>query len=115
MKALRISTVGDIEVIDIENKLEVIQDLVGGYIEYVDLSQDGVEMIINEEGKIYNLDYNLYATLLYRATHLFKDDYIVGDVIIVGTDNQGENRSLNALEEAVIRKIIEDELKKGEE
>ena len=115
MKALRISAVGDIEVIDIENKLEVIQDLVGGYIEYVDLSQDGVDMIINEEGKIYNLDYNLYATLLYRATHLYKDDYIVGDVVIVGTDNYGENRSLKDIEISVVKKIIEDELKKGEE
>ena len=115
MKALRISTIGDIEVIDIENKLEVIQDLVGGYIQYVNISQDGVDMIVNEEGKIYNLDYNLKATLLFRATHLFKDDYIVGDVVIVGTDNLGENGDLTDLEIETIKQIIEDELKKGEE
>ena len=115
MKALRISTVGDIEVIDIENKLEVLQDLVGGYIDYNSLSQDGVDMILNEEGKILDLDYNLKATLLYRATHLYADDYIVGDVIIVGTDNYGENRSLTDIEISVVKKIIEDELKEGEE
>ena len=115
MKALRISTVGDIEVIDIENKLEVIQDLVGGYIEYVDLSQDGVDMIINEEGKIYNLDYNLQATLLYRATHLYKDDYIVGDVIIVRTNDEGENIGLEDADITTIKVLIANELMKGEE
>jgi hypothetical protein len=114
MKALRISTVGDIEVIDIENKLEVIQDLVGGYIEYVDLSQDGVDMIINEEGKIYNLDYNLQATLLFRATHLYKDDYICGDVVIVRTEN-GENIDLEDADITTIKVLIANELMKGEE
>jgi len=114
MKALRISTVGDIEVIDIENKLEVIQDLVGGLIEYVDLSQDGVEMIVNEEGKIYNLDYNLQATLLFRATHLYKDDYICGDVVIVRTEN-GENIDLDNGDITTIKVLIANELKEGEE
>jgi hypothetical protein len=114
MKALRISTVGDIEVIDIENKLEVIQDLVGGYIEYVNLSQDGVDMIVNEEGKIYNLDYNLQATLLYRATHLYKDDYICGDVVIVRTKN-GENIDLEDADITTIKVLIANELMKGEE
>ena len=114
MKALRISTVGDIEIIDIENKLEVIQDLVGGLIEYVDLSQDGVEMIVNEEGKIYNLDYNLQATLLFRATHLYKDDYICGDVVIVRTEN-GENIDLDNGDITTIKVLIANELKEGEE
>ena len=114
MKALRISTVGDIEVIDIENKLEVIQDLVGGYIEYCNLSQDNIEMIINEEGKIYNLDYNLYATLLNRATHLYNDDYIVGDVIIVKVNEYGENIDLKDNDICIIKEMIKQELEKGE-
>lgn len=115
MKVLVITTKGEYEEKEIDNNLKTLQDIVGGYIEYIDISQDGVEMIINEEGKIYNLDYNLKATLLYRATHLYTNDYIVGDAIIVGTDNQGENRSLTDIEISVVKRIIEDELKKGEE
>lgn len=115
MKALRISTIGDIEIIDIEDKLEVLQDLVGGYIEFVDISQDGVEMIINEEGKIFNLDYNLKATLLYKATHYYTDDYIVGDVIIVKTNNQGENIDIDINDAITINLIIQEEMMKGEE
>ena len=115
MKVLVITTKGEYEEKEINNNLKTLQDIVGGYIEYSSLSQDGIDMILNEEGKIMDLDYNLKATLLYRATHLYADDYIVGDVVIVGTNNQGENRSLKDIEISVVKRIIEDELKEGEE
>ena len=73
MKVLIITSKGEYIEREIENKLSVLQDIVGGYIEYVDLSQDGLTMIVNEEGKIYDLEYNLGATLLYDATHMGHD------------------------------------------
>ena len=45
------------EVREIENTLEMLQKIVGGYIETVTLCSDLV-IICNEEGRILNLPYN---------------------------------------------------------
>ena len=55
--------------------LKELQDIVGGYIEIVYLN-DGRIMVVNEEGKINGLDYNLQGTLAYRK------DVIVGNVLV---------------------------------
>ena len=55
--------------------LKEMQDIVGGYIEIVYL-KDGRIMVLNEEGKLNDLNPNSEATKLY--TH----DYIVGDVLV---------------------------------
>ena len=41
----------------IENELEALQNIVGGYIETVTISQDAV-IICNEEGRLIGLPYN---------------------------------------------------------
>lgn len=110
MKVLLITTKGDYIEKEIDNKLETLQELVGGYIEYVEIDY-GVDMIINEEGKVMDLEYNLGATLLYRATH-FGSDYICGNVIIVRTNEQGENDNLQDDDIEGIKNIIADEFRK---
>ena len=59
--------------------LKELKEIVGGYIEILDL--DDAYMVINEEGKLLNLPFNLDATRIYQ--HFTKiGDYIVGDVLI---------------------------------
>lgn len=108
MKVLVITSKGEYIEREIEDKLEVLQDIVGGYIEYVDLSQDGLTMIVNEEGKIYDLEYNLGATLLYDATHM-GHDMILGNVIIL-RDKDGENIDIEKEDIDTIKKLILQEL-----
>lgn len=55
-------------------ELEELQKIVGGYIELVNLPYDGV-MVVNEEGLLYNLPYNLKASN-------YANRPIVGDVLV---------------------------------
>lgn len=78
------------EVMEVEDKLESYQKLVGGYIEMVYLTDD-VALICNEEGKIMGLKNNRNFNLPH-----FKD-CVVGNIVIVGVDDDsGEFVSLNA-------------------
>lgn len=61
--------------------LEELQKIVGGYIELIYLRN--YLMIVNEEGKIYNLPINVDATEVARFNQsIMPNDYIVGDVLI---------------------------------
>ena len=68
--------------------LEELQHLVGGDIEIVFLS--GHEMlVINEEGKLQGLLYNVAATQL--VAHLLQPgDYIAGPAVLVSEQEMGE-------------------------
>lgn len=114
MKVLVITTKGEYEEKEIDNNLKTLQDIVGGYIQYVDISQDGLQMIVNEEGKIMDLEYNLGATLLYNTTHLY-NDMILGNAIIVNTDNEGENKSITKEDIDTVKELIVREFNKGGE
>lgn len=65
--------------------LEEMQEIVGGYIEFVWLSPFYL-MVVNEEGKLNGLPMNDSATDLLR---LYKDttDFIVGDVLVCEKDH----------------------------
>lgn len=65
---------------DVENTLRTFQGLVGGYIETVTVC-DGLVLIVNEEGKLQQLEPNV----------LFRNDWLVGTVVAVGLDKEGEN------------------------
>ena len=65
---------------DIENKLEVLQELVDGYIQVVYLDES-TAMICNEEGKRKELFPNF----------VMGNDVIVGTAIFVGTDDENED------------------------
>lgn len=63
--------------------LEELQQFVGGYIEIIRLSGNRL-MIINEEGKVWNLPLNCQATMVYQKEG--KIDVIVGNALVCGTD-----------------------------
>ncbi len=76
------------EVREIENRLEVLQRLVGGYIEVVHAGGP-LRFIVNEEGKLLDLKPNLFSPML---------DVLVGSVIATAYDGEGDFRSLTAEE-----------------
>lgn len=61
----------------VPNKLDVLQQLVGGHIEAVTIATDAV-IICNEEGRIKGLEHNCNFCGLD----------LVGPVLIVGTDGE---------------------------
>lgn len=76
MKALLINNY-NLEEIEVENKLEALQKIVGGYIETVTLTHEKAVMIVNEEGVLLNLTLNPAASALAGVR-------IVGPALIVG-------------------------------
>lgn len=87
----------NIEELDIENTLEAIQELVCGYIEVVPTDiYDKVFMVVNEEGKLYDLEPNFH----------YYNDIIVGNVIFVSVDNKGNFKSLSKNQVKAIKKYF---------
>ena len=62
---------------------EDLVSCVGGYIEFIYLN-DGMVLVVNEEGLILNLPYNERATNTALAEG--KKHNIVGDVLLIGTN-----------------------------
>ncbi|MCY8256391.1 DUF3846 domain-containing protein [Bacillus spizizenii] len=71
------------------HSLESMQTVVGGYVEPVRVT-DSITIWGNETGKIDGLDLNFYL-LGYDDKPL---DMMVGDVLITGTDEEGETVGL---------------------
>ena len=65
--------------------LRFLQSKVGGYIEFVCCRHlpEGVDMFCDEEGKLKNKEVNPLATKLFGND----GDVIVGDVVLVGRDD----------------------------
>lgn len=61
--------------------LKEMQEIVGGYIEFVYLLKDNLVMVVNEEGKITGLPFNAKATQLVKECNI--NDIIVGDVLVI--------------------------------
>jgi hypothetical protein len=74
-----------------EPSLKEAQEFVGGYVEGITFP-NGDYLIINEEGKVYNLPLNPEATTLWRATFTEDkyaygyDDFVVGPAILIKKD-----------------------------
>lgn len=82
--------------IEIEDKLEILQTLVDGLIEVIELTP-GIDMICNEEGKLIGLEENI--NLDY--------DIIVGDVIICSHDNEGNFVGLSEAQKKMVDRELE--------
>ena len=70
-------------------QLEELQTIVGGLIEVIGVSNPEWPydtMVINEEGKLYELPMNKDATAI---ADLYMNDYVVGDVLLCNTDDEG--------------------------
>ena len=89
VKGIVIKDNGLIEIKEVEDKLHNYQEIVDGLIDYVSVD-NGVDMIIDDEGKLKNKPVNAIATLLLN----WNEDFIVGDVFIVGVNKEGETISL---------------------
>lgn len=78
----------ELEVKEIENTLTSLKEIVDGYIECVPFPRvNGVDLIVNEEGKLDRLDGNFYIP--------HYEDCIVGTAIITSYNKDGEFISLN--------------------
>lgn len=100
--AITLSTNGDIIISPYpDNSLQFMQDMVGGYIEHLDITCKGfdLDMWVNEEGLLTGLPYNAFASYIVNQTwienHVPVDEpYIVGDIVITGGTPDGDSRGL---------------------
>lgn len=81
---------------EIKNSLECLQGIVGGLIEIpylsTELAEKGIDMIINEEGKL--IDLKTSFLILDKENGKVLDD-IRGNVIFTSHDEEGNTTSLN--------------------
>lgn len=80
------NTISKFEIMEIKNELSVLQELVGGYIEFVGLP-NGIDLIVNDEGMINGMPYNC----TFGTHHLF------GPIIMAKSDENGELISLDEM------------------
>ena len=105
MRAIYKAPGKDPQTVEIENTLSVLQQIVGGYIETVRISDNGI-LIMNEEGKLLGLEPNFYLGAI--------GDTIVGPVLIVG-ENGDEFADLPADEADEIERILKEASKYEED
>ena len=67
---------------DYEPCEEILQEMVGGNIEIVALNNGDI-LVINEDGKKLNLNYNSEATKIYQDNGSMKDMDIVSQAVEV--------------------------------
>ena len=89
--------------------LETMQSMVGGWFERWCLhghGLGGLDLFLNEEGKLNGLSYNPKATVLSGiAMH---GDCIVGDAFVCGHDNEGRSVGLSDAQELALRRRLND-------
>ena len=108
--ALSIDPSGHVEqfFFDDKNCLALFQERVGGYIQPVDLPIQGWNMVVNEEGKIHELPYNEYGTLLWELNYGVLTDAIMGTVVLTSIEigDDGETIGLTHHDIIAINKLI---------
>ena len=63
-------------------ELDELQSIVGGYIEIIRLDDEWL-MIINDEGKLYQMPLNQLATYIAKEKKAISStDFVVGDVLV---------------------------------
>lgn len=95
--AVVIKTDGSIHGIDLgenaHDEYEAISGAVGGMIQCVPLSDSGLMLWCNEEGKLIGLPYNQGATNVWTR-YWGKTDVMVGDCVITGSIDWDSELSL---------------------
>ena len=90
-------------------QLEAMQSLVGGDIERWCLQGhglDGLDLFLDEEGKLKGLSYNPKATLLTAI--LMHGDVIVGDTFVCAHDGEGRSVGLSDAQELALRRRLQE-------
>ena len=112
---LKIPARGDWEFAEVETEengnipLKTMQAIVGGWIERWELhghSLDGLDLFLDEEGKLKEKSYNPKATILSMI--LMHDDCIVGDAFVCGSDGDGNSVGLTESQELALRRRLSD-------
>lgn len=92
-KIVKLTTTAKTEIIEypsvtgeLNNNLKFLQEGVGGYIEFIDLPKHKAVMVVNEEGKMYDLPTNVFATALFYQNYANLRDFIVGDVLLLSSE-----------------------------
>ena len=67
---------------DYEPSEEIPQEMVGGNIEIITL-KNGDILVINQDGRMMNLNYNSEATKIYQENTSVKGIDIVGQAVVV--------------------------------
>ena len=97
----------EIAFFEIGDSYSMIQKAVSGWIECVRLN-NGVDMWVNEEGKILDLPYNPTATAIFWANFGFMSDVIVGNVIFTSSNDEGDTIGLNVSQVEYLKEIAFD-------
>ena len=87
--------------------LETMQTLVGGFIERWCLQRhglDGLDLFLDEEGKLKRLSYNPKATVLSQI--LIHGDCIVGDAFVCTSDDDGNSVGISDAQELALRRRL---------
>lgn len=87
---------------EIENDLQTMQGIVGGYIETTKLTQ-GVNIVCNEEGLLLNLPRNKHLPWLVGTVFLISSD-IEGDGEMVGLKSRTAENWKNCINCGILTK-----------
>lgn len=90
IRAIRIEVGSNPEVVFIESGLDSLQSEVGGLIEAVSLDPK-TDAYVNEEGLLHGLPFNRHLPTTYGGGRMVP---VVGNVIIVSHDEEGETVGL---------------------
>lgn len=90
----------EVEFRDLKDDLDAYQDVVGGQLEFIQLS-DFLGIYFNEEGKVRNLEPTLIV-----CEHGEVVDMIAGECIFAGTDLEGFNASLTDISIQKIKQSV---------
>ena len=114
-KVLKIPARGDWEFAEVDTEadgnipLEAMKSIVGGWVERWELhghSLDGLDLFLDEEGKLKGLSYNPKATLLTAI--LMHGDVIVGDTFVCAHDGEGRSVGLSDAQELALRRRLQE-------
>ena len=86
LKASNLLEITDYPTADMGDSLKFLQNIVGGYIEFVSLPKQNAVMVVNEEGKMHGLPTNVFASVLFYQNYQETRDFIVGDVAFLSAE-----------------------------
>ncbi len=105
IRAFIINTDGTYFLADIHNDFETYGSIVDGDPDYVTLSAK-LALICNDMGKAYNLPYNEKASVIMRKYLPTTKDWIAGNAIIFGLDDEECSSSLTDEQVVEINELL---------
>lgn len=106
-KAIVVTPEGSVEEIDFsEDSLTVLQTAVGGWVQAVEMFPT-LTLWVNEEGKLNNLPYNIYASKMWEQRFGVGTDIIVGNAVFTGGgDEEGDTLGLSDEQVELLKRFV---------